>query len=201
MASTPRVRLTQHERRASILAAAEPLAVANGIDRLTVRDVAAAADITTGLVHHYFPSIDDLIAEVFRSIVLRDLDWLHTGLAELPPHEGMQRYFSRSIDPSRDAALFTWLGAWVAAPRRTALRSTVTELMAEGRNRLGGLIERGIRAREFTCGDPERAAQRILTFTDGILVQRAVEGERFDRLGLTPLLQDTIEHELGFTFD
>lgn len=59
-------KLDPEQSQASILAAARLLFAERGFTGVSVRDIAQASGVTHGLVHHYFGSKDDLIAEVMR---------------------------------------------------------------------------------------------------------------------------------------
>ncbi|MBB5956772.1 AcrR family transcriptional regulator [Saccharothrix tamanrassetensis] len=66
--------LTTPER---IVAAAVRLFAAKGFDATTVQEVVEAASVTKGALYHYFGSKDDLLFEIYRSLIGRqtaDLD-------------------------------------------------------------------------------------------------------------------------------
>jgi AcrR family transcriptional regulator len=67
-------RLGKEARREQILATAQRLFEERGYDVVSMSDVAAAAEVTRGLVHHYFGSKRELYIEAVRSL-----------LAEAPP--------------------------------------------------------------------------------------------------------------------
>lgn len=56
----PRTRLDAEERRAQILDAANKLFAEHGYDAVAVDDIARAAGVTRGLVHHYFGGRKDV---------------------------------------------------------------------------------------------------------------------------------------------
>jgi AcrR family transcriptional regulator len=64
-----RTRLDQDERRAQILAAARKLYSERHYADVSTTDVADAAGVTRGLVHHYFGRKRDLYVEVVRSML------------------------------------------------------------------------------------------------------------------------------------
>jgi AcrR family transcriptional regulator len=69
-ASAPRwTRLGPQARREQILAAARRLFEELGYDSVSMSDVAAAAEVTRGLVHHYFGSKRELYLETVRSVL------------------------------------------------------------------------------------------------------------------------------------
>ena len=58
-------RMSPEERRASIIAATRAVMARRGIAGTTVRDVAAELGTSSGLIHHYYSSMDELLAEAF----------------------------------------------------------------------------------------------------------------------------------------
>jgi AcrR family transcriptional regulator len=62
-------RLGPEARREQIREAARQLFEASGYDPVSMSDVAAAAGVTRGLVHHYFRSKRELYLEVVRSVL------------------------------------------------------------------------------------------------------------------------------------
>ena len=56
----PRARLDAAQRRAQILDAANELFAEHGYDGVAVDDIARAAGVTRGLVHHYFGGRKDV---------------------------------------------------------------------------------------------------------------------------------------------
>ena len=57
----PRVGIHEAARRAQILRAARTCIVALGYERVTVRDVAKTAGVSTGTIVHYFGDKDTLL--------------------------------------------------------------------------------------------------------------------------------------------
>lgn len=53
--------------RATILRGAEQIILEHGYAAVTYRSVAARAEVTFGLVHYYFPSLDDLFTALIRA--------------------------------------------------------------------------------------------------------------------------------------
>jgi AcrR family transcriptional regulator len=74
------------ERR--ILDAAVRLFAERGFAGTSVQEVVEAAEVTKGALYHYFDSKDDLLYEIYRSLLTRQLADLDRALAEgLPPAE------------------------------------------------------------------------------------------------------------------
>ncbi|WP_233617880.1 TetR/AcrR family transcriptional regulator [Actinomadura sp. WAC 06369] len=77
------VRESAVERR--ILAAALRLFAEHGFDGTSVQGIVEAAAVTKGALYHYFDSKDDLLYEIYHSLIARQLADLDRVLAERPP--------------------------------------------------------------------------------------------------------------------
>lgn len=196
MSSTGRTRRSYAERRQELIEAAGDMARELGLDRVTVRDVAQAAGVTPGLIHHYFPSIDELLGIVFHDVVVADLERMHDGLDALPAAEALHELVERMCAAERQEVLTVWMSGWMAASRRVGLRDGVNALMDRGVALLGQLIERGVVEGAFSCADPPASALRIMTVADGALVQRAIDAETAASAGLVEFLHVTAEREV-----
>ncbi|MBX7433923.1 TetR family transcriptional regulator [Mycobacterium sp. Y57] len=71
-------------KRQAILAATEGLILTEGYGAITYRSVAAAAEVTAGLVKYYFPALDELFVAVLRESTDRLIERLTsvTGAAQ-----------------------------------------------------------------------------------------------------------------------
>ena len=136
MAKPGRTRLTPDSRRRSILAAAGRLYAERPYDRVSTTEVATAAGVTRGLVHHYFGSKRELFLEVMRETVLMPEGDL-PDLSALPLEERV----ARTIDWILDGAT-TFGQAWVAASGAVNLHgpSDVQEIVDDADDRAARLV-------------------------------------------------------------
>jgi AcrR family transcriptional regulator len=192
-----RTRKEPARRRAEIIEAAIALADEIGLDRLTGRDIAARVGVAPGLLHHYFPHVDDVIVEAFRQVVTADIEQLAAGLGDMSPADALTEFLRRSLAPRRDAILAMWMSAWVTASRRPKLASEVDRQMKAGVDVLAQLIEKGRRSDEFVTSDSERSAWRILVTLDGVAVQRSIRAATHRADDLALVVTQVVERELG----
>lgn len=185
------------ERRAEIVSAAQVMALDEGLESLTLRRVADALGVVPGLVNHYFPAVDDLVATAFASAAAAELEQIldDTAAADGPAGR-LRRVLLLLVDDDRDRLSLLWLDAWQAGRRRPALHAEVVRLMVAWQQRVAELIEVGVRAGEFRTPDPATAAARILTVVDGLSVQ-AVMRSAIDDQPVRGLVFSTAERELG----
>ena len=81
------VRMAPGARREAIIDATLAVMVRKGLAATTVRDVAEEMDVSPGLVHHYFDSMDDLLATTFERAAEEGLAQTRAAMAvvDAPP--------------------------------------------------------------------------------------------------------------------
>ena len=113
--------MTPVQRREAIRSAALQVAVAKGLASTTVRDVAAAMGTSSGLIHHYYDSMDDVLAAAFEQVAAQDLVLSARLMGEAgDPVEAMRVFFRTYTPADKDWAFQLWLDAWAEAARRPA---------------------------------------------------------------------------------
>ena len=84
-----RRRFQAQETRRAILAAAAQLSRQGRFDKMTIRDICAAAGVTTGAFYHHFSSKSDLLKQGFASVDMYLEKAMETH-RELPPLERLK---------------------------------------------------------------------------------------------------------------
>jgi AcrR family transcriptional regulator len=196
MRATTRVRKSAEDRRAEIVSAATRLSLSDGLDQVTLRSIAVELGIVGSLVSHYFPSVDDLLAETFAGAASAELEELMSEVEEAETGvAAMALLLRRLVDDARDNVTALWLDAWHAGRRRPALRDEVVRQTRQWNDRVTALVERGRVAGEFTVADPHAAAVRIMAVVDGLCVQPA--RGTIDYKSVEQLVFVVAESELG----
>ena len=162
------------ERLAEIIETAAAIAVAEGLDRVTAKRVAAELGVFPGLVSHYFATADELVATAFAHAAANEREEIF-GQAVLAdrPVDRMRRLLGSWLHRDRDPVSLLWLDAWQASRRRPALLAEVGRQMAADLDRLSAVIADGIAAGDFPVADPAEPALQILSLVDGLSVQAA----------------------------
>jgi len=169
-------RMSPEERRASIVAATRAVMARRGIAGTTVRDVAAELGTSSGLIHHYYASMDDLLAEAFEQEARADLAEVQAAIAQgRDPIERLHIFFGTYDRGARhgtgESGMQIWLDAWAEAARRPALRRTSRRLNEEWQRALATLVREGVECGQMDCDDPEASAWRVLSLLDGLMLQ------------------------------
>jgi AcrR family transcriptional regulator len=106
-------------KRASVIAAAESLILANGHASITYRSIAESAGVTAGLVHYYFPTLDQLFIAVLTAGSQRILDYTRSASRSDQPLRSVWEYTS---SPSGTAMLLEFMAI---ANHRPAVREAI----------------------------------------------------------------------------
>lgn len=165
-------RMHPDDRRQTIVDAAVAVALRKGLAAVTARDVAAEMGTSSGLIHHYFESMDELLAVAFEQVAAADLDRTTAAMAGDPTATGKLRAFFATYAPADDTAAYQlWLDAWSEAARRPALRRTSLRLNEAWQQALAKVIRDGAVEGSMAAADPDASAWRVVSFLDGLALQ------------------------------
>ncbi|HMJ15390.1 MAG TPA: TetR/AcrR family transcriptional regulator [Polyangiaceae bacterium] len=92
-----RNRLHVDERRAQLLKLGQEMFSARGYDELSIDEIARAANISKGLLYHYFPSKRNFYVEVIRSSAME-----LTGAANPPEGGDLRERLAQGVDSYLD---------------------------------------------------------------------------------------------------
>ncbi|MFY9916027.1 MAG: TetR family transcriptional regulator C-terminal domain-containing protein [Nocardioidaceae bacterium] len=192
------IRMSPTQRREAIVDAALQVMLRRGMAATTVRDVADEMGSSSGLVHHYFASMDELLAAAFEQAATLDLDATAASMRGCTdPVDQMRSFFATYIRAEQDWAFQLWLDAWAEASRRPAVRATSQRLNVAWQRLLAEVIEEGVRRGDFVCDDPDGAAWRILSLLDGLALQTVAHRVDLDRGAVLRWSVTHAESELG----
>jgi AcrR family transcriptional regulator len=184
-------------RRAAILDAAVAEIAERGFARTTSRHVAARAGVTHGLLHHYFPDHDTLLAAAFEKVAVEEMDEVREALASDRDPLAQLRELTEPYGPGggEDAYRF-WLEAWSEAAHSPVLRATSERLSRAWHDLVVGVIERGNAAGIFHCPDPAEAAWLVVALTDAYALH-SQSGSGLPLGDMERVMRRLTERELG----
>jgi AcrR family transcriptional regulator len=186
MSSTPvkvRTRKTPGERSTEILEAATDLARDQGLSALTLRAVGERAGVASGLIAHYHPSMDDLVARVYGDLVaaeIREVEGLLAAAGDAASRMGA--LIGTLLDGTREDLTIVWVEGWALGRRNPALAVAVREQMDAWHRLVSSVIEDGCATGGFTTPNASDAAWQLLGMIDGLNAQslaRGIEGEGY----------------------
>lgn len=182
------------ERRQAIVDAALAVAQRKGLGATTVRDVAAEMGTSSGLIHHYFDSMDDVLATAFDRVASQDLETVEEAMGDEESAVGrVQAFFDNYSIADNEWAFQLWLDAWAEASRRPALRATSERLNVAWQQMLATTIKNG----DFDCDDADATAWRILSMLDGLSLQVVAHRSTLARSTVADWIKGYAESELG----
>jgi AcrR family transcriptional regulator len=190
-------RMSAERRRDAIVDAALAVARRKGLAATTVRDVAAEMGSSSGLIHHYFETMDDVVAAAFERVASDDLEQTEVLLDAAGDPTSVVRAFLSSYAPvGEDWAFQLWLDAWAEAARRPALREVSGRLNLAWAAMLERAIRDGVRDGVFRSDDPAGAAWRILSLVDGLALQVVAHQTIVERADMLAWAASATEREL-----
>jgi AcrR family transcriptional regulator len=166
-------RVDHEQRRQRIAAALLHVAASQGLEGVSLRHVAAQAGVTSGMVQHYFPSKDAMIAYAMRSASARYSERVEAALVAVGPEPDpgavvravLGALLPRDDEQRRDARVALAFQSYAASHPAAA------EGLAADNALLRSFVADQLQRRGGARPDPsscERAATALLALTDGL---------------------------------
>lgn len=192
-----RQRKIPSERRSEIVAVASRLAGETGFGGVTLRQVARAAGVTPGLVSHYFPTVELLLAEAFEQAMSSQMhDMFETVRRQETSVDRMRVFLRLNLDEERDSQYLLWAHACLLGRDQPLLRDVVVRFLDTWDEELEKVIREGIARGDFQSHDPRTAAIHISALLDSF-ASHVISFSR-SRLGiLSEMVVGATERELG----
>ncbi len=174
------LRKSSDERRAQLLEAARAVAIAEGLENVTGRKVAAKAGLSSGLVFFHFKGRDALL-EALLDTLLEDI----FGAMEVPPGDGspeerFMHFLASRIDrvrrERRQMELF--IDFWVLGVHEPAIRKRIREGLEQYRAKVRTLSTELAERRGHLTGDG--LATVAVSFILGHALQVVMDSGRVD---------------------
>lgn len=171
----------KEQRRQLIIEKAAELFARNGFSETKIGDIAKAADMSVGLLFHYFESKEKLYEELVR---------MGVSFSAVPGQLNFNNpldYFRMSIDGifnmSREQPFVLYMFVLMGQARRSeSIPPHIRELAmsVEQMSQSAEIIEAGQRYGYFRKGDPTLLSFTFWSAVQGIMEQIAVTPELFD---------------------
>lgn len=198
----PRRRKPPEDRRREILDAAAAIVLEDGLAALTARRVADRVGVRSGLLTHYFPTIEDLFIACFQQVVASERQALDASRdASASATWRMSQLLKTYLADQRDSMGLLWLDAWRAAADKPRLRTAVVAEMEADAMHVARLVQEGVDAGEFSVTSAFVTATNILALVDAhaahAAVRLALADSRLNYGEVKAMLFRSAEHELG----
>lgn len=189
------------DARERILEAACDLIASDGIDDVRIARVATRARASTALVHHYFSTREELLAE---ALVHSFETAGQERFAAAPEGEDAARGLGRAIESclplpgpqERDWTL--WVELWLRAVRDEQMRPLAADLYGRYREFFRAAIKAGLDSGEFSSDrDLDELADLGVALVDGLGIRALVGDPEVDVERARTLVAGALAHELG----
>lgn len=185
-------------RRDEILRATIEQVTQHGFTQTRVADVAAALDISTGLVFYHFESKEALLSAAFAYAAERDLERLDAAASGRGSAARRLAKILRMYGPEDSGAGWSlWIDAWATGLRSPEMAEVSQGLDVRWKDTVADVIRQGVERGEMTCADPSGAAWRITAMLDGLAVQSTVHAGVVSSRQVTSWVRHTAAAELG----
>jgi len=190
-----RLRKPPAERRAEIVDAAARVALDEGLECITLRRVGDELGVRPSTIGHYFPVVEELVAEAFGYVAEAELSSLIPHDDDISAKSQLAQLLSRALSPDYHDVNRLWINARHLARYRPQLRERVITQGDRWRERLTQILQTGCHTGEFTAQDPEVVALKILVVVDGVSADLNAD-PKFPP-GVFDMIYDIAEAELG----
>jgi AcrR family transcriptional regulator len=166
------------DARERILRAASELIASDGIDEVRIARVANRARASTALVHHYFSTRQELLAQaLLQSFELAADERFGAGPAAAgSATEGLAIAIDECLptpgEGEREWVL--WVELWLRATREPDLRPVAGRMYESYREWVARVIRRGVQSGEFREVDPDEVADMAMALFDGLGVRALI---------------------------
>ncbi len=182
----PGKKASEEARREQLLKAAFEVAAREGIGGLTVRSIAAEAQVSHGLVHFHFKTKDQLVRALLDWVLAATLT-LHIPdeVAQSPrPLDRLRSLLQQEMnrlshEPRRTRLFFEY---WAIGTRDAAIGERISAELERYRSALRALAEEVLHAEPAAFGGvtPDGLAAVAVSFINGCAVQAMIDPRRFD---------------------
>lgn len=181
MTTQPAFRRSEPDaRRLSLIEACARVLAREGIAGASVRTIAVEAGVSAGLVGHYFPGVDALIAATYAHTGARVDAALESAVAAAgdAPRDRLEAYVTASFAaPIADPELLaTWIAFWSLVRARPEIAALHDEQYGGFRAQLETLLA--------DCGLPAAALRRtaiaITALVDGLWLELCLSPQAFN---------------------
>jgi AcrR family transcriptional regulator len=189
------------DARERILRAATELIASDGIDEVRIARVANRARASTALVHHYFSTREELLAQaLLQSFELAaDERFVAGPAAAASATEGLAIAIEECLptpgEGEREWVL--WVELWLRAAREPELRPVAGQMYESYREWVARVIRRGVDSGEFSQVDPDQVADLAMALFDGLGVRALIRDPAMSLERARRIAAERLAAELG----
>jgi AcrR family transcriptional regulator len=168
------------ERRAQILDAFHRCAVRSGLEKASLREVAAEAGLPVSNLHHYFKNRDEMVSELVKRIMGGIIDTLRDEIQGLGDSQTrlnsiFEFLFSPKAQKLEDGSLY--YDFWSLAHRSKTIRRTFQNQIRDQRETIYEMLLATNDLSELSQADKREVANIIIALVEGIFFILDMDGE------------------------
>ncbi len=195
---------SEHSTRSRILDAACEQIASDGIDEVRIARVAMRARASTALVHHYFSTREELLAEALA----HSFELAATERFGEPEDDGggggsASRRIAQVIEDCmpregpQEREWILWVELWLRAVRDPGLRPVAADLYRRYREWIAEAVSAGVESGEFERCDPDEVADYAMALFDGFGVRALLEDPGMGIERVPALIAELLAPRLG----
>jgi AcrR family transcriptional regulator len=189
------------DARERILRAATELIASDGIDEVRIARVANRARASTALVHHYFSTREELLAQaLLQSFELAaDERFVAGPAAAASATEGLAIAIDECLPTPGEGERewILWVELWLRAAREPELRPVAGRMYESYREWVALVIRRGVENGEFSEVDPDEVADLAMALFDGLGVRALIRDPAMSLERARRIAAERLAAELG----
>ncbi len=173
-------RLSAEKRRGQLIAAAIASIARYGLKGCSINAITNAAGVSRGLIHHYFRSKDELLAEAYGALGESMMDVMQrianeegqTAVGRL--HAVIRAAFVPPVSSATNAS--AWLAFWHAARNDPRLRAINRRIYADYRDLMTKLV-RDAASELGSEVDVAEVVSTLVSLMDGAWIELAIDSD------------------------
>jgi len=166
-------------RRQQLIEAAERCLAAHGIQGFTIDRICREANVSRGLISHYFAGKDELLVAVYRSALYGAImSRLTAAAAGATPLLRLRAVIDSAFQPEtfQRSNLRVWLALWGEIATNPKLQTVHRSLYRNYRARLAEAIA-GVAAERRLAVDAPSLARNVIAMIDGLWLEWCLDPE------------------------
>lgn len=196
-------RAGEAERRKDLIAATLESISEHGLESATVRDIAARAGVTGGLIRHYFAGKEEMVQAAYREMLAGMTGTAVSAMADAgdDPRRRLHDFIVANVSPP--IADPKALSLWAAFIGRVRSDEELARIHRENYLVFIGLLEELVGAvltahrHKAPFSDKRHLAVAINGLIDGLWLENSLASDLFDEGRLADIALDAVEAMLG----
>ena len=182
-------------RRSQLTKAAYKVVGQKGYYDFTIRDIAREAGLSTGLVHYYFKSKEDLMLTLLKEMNSNLKYFLNKALTVLSdPRDKLLAFCDQAFDlVDKEKAYFhVLIDFWAQMNHNNRIRQANVKLFQSYRDEISAILKEGAASGLFIVEDVKLTSVIIISLIQGTIIQYVIDNGAFDYREYTGRIKEQI---------